>query len=254
MLEPLSSESPARHPAIIDQRVMETILHGIYVQEDERLLQRLLSGRLPPSAVFSDEQNARVSRFLVSALAQATPLQQVAFRLSSPQSPGQETTQGVLYCTEPFLYFTLQQFPESRPQVATANPRGQLPNRTGLGGRRLLFQLPADSDRIAENSGPTTLIINYVHIHQWLASRGGGDGATSNRLSSPSPTPAADKSAREDKDQTPAVRPTSLLKELIVRKDLEIESLKEEIRALRQALEGQRREVDRLKRLQDQTR
>src|SRR5438067_10718906 len=68
VLEPLSSEIPAQHPVFIDQRVMETILHAIYVQDDERLLQRLLSGRTPPTTVFSDEQSALVSRFLVAAL------------------------------------------------------------------------------------------------------------------------------------------------------------------------------------------
>jgi hypothetical protein len=252
VLEPLSSETSARHPAVIDQRVMETILHGIYIQEDERLLQRLLTGRTPPSPVFSDEQSATVSRFLVAALAQATSQQQVRFRLSHPHSQGDETTQGVLYCAEPFVYFTLQQFSDGQRHTPIEKPGRQLPDRTGLGSRRLIFQLPAYSGSRVENSSPTTLIINYVHLQQWLATHDAADAATVGRLSLP-PSTAAGKSEPEEKDRAPAVRHTPSLNELIVRKDLEIESLKEEIRALRHALEVQQRDVNRLKRRPDTT-
>jgi hypothetical protein len=106
---------------------------------------------------------------------------------------------------------------------------------------------------MAENRSPTTLIINYLRMQHWLASRCAANVATGDRLSLPSSTAAAEKSALEGKDQGPAVRHTPSLNELIVRKDLEIESLKEEIRTLRQASEVQQREVNRLKRLLDKT-
>jgi hypothetical protein len=253
VLEPLSSEIPAQHPVFIDQRVMETILHAIYVQDDERLLQRLLSGRTPPTTVFSDEQSAIVSRVLVTALARATPQQQVMFRLSRPEGQGEETTQGILYGAEPFLYFTLQQFHRSQFDIPTDKPGRQLPDRTGLGSRRLIFQLPADTGDMAENKSPTSLIINYVRIQQWLASRDAADATTTGRLSPLSSPTDLETSGREKKDQVPAERRTSSLNELLVRKDLEIESLKEEIRSLRQALEIQQREVNRLRRLLDNT-
>ncbi|MDQ6733092.1 MAG: hypothetical protein M3Z35_03090 [Nitrospirota bacterium] len=253
VLEPLSEEIPAQHPVFIDQRVMEAILHSIYVQDDERLLQRLLSGRMPPAAVFSDEQSAIIARVLVTALARATSQQQVRFRLSHPQGQGEETTQGILYCAEPFLYFTLQQFHRGQPQTASDKPGRQLPDRTGLGSRRLIFQLPTYAGDMAENKSSTSLIIDYVHIQQWLASRDAADAATAGRLS-PLPSPAnLETSGPEGKDQAPAVRRTPSLNELIVRKDLEIESLKEEIRSLRQALEAQQHDINRLKRLLDNT-
>jgi hypothetical protein len=250
VLEPLSSEIPAQHPVFIDQRVMEAILHGMYVQDDERLLQRLLAGRTPPTAVFSDEQSAIVARALVTALARATSQQQVLFRLSQPQSEGEETRQGVLYCAEPYLYFTLQQFDRGQPQTVSDKPGRQLPDRTGLGSRRLIFQPPPSAGKIAENKSPTSLIIDYVRLQQWLASR---DAATAGGPS-PLPSPAPrETSGQEERAQAPGVRPTPSLNELIVRKDLEIESFKEEIRSLRQALEAQQREINRLKRLLDNT-
>ncbi|HTK88179.1 MAG TPA: hypothetical protein VL329_10620 [Nitrospiraceae bacterium] len=250
VLEPLSSELSARHPVFIDQRVMEAILHGIYVQDDERLLQRLLSGQTPPTAVFSDEQSAIVARALVTALSRATSQQQVLFRLSHPQGQGEETRQGVLFCAEPFLYFTLQQFDRGQPHTVGDKPGRQLPDRTGLGSRRLVFQLPTSAGKMAENKSPTSLVIDYVRVQQWLASH---DAAIASRPS-PLPSPAAiEASGQEERAQAPGVRPTPSMNELIVRKDLEIESLKEEIRSLRQALEAQQREVNRLKRLLDNT-
>jgi hypothetical protein len=249
VLEPLSSEIPAQHPVFIDQRVMEAILHGMYVQDDERLLQRLLAGRTPPTAVFSEEQSAIVARALVTALARATSQQQVLFRLSHPQGQGEETRQGVLYCAEPFLYFTLQQFDRGQPQTVSDKPGRQLPDRTGLGSRRLIFQPPPSAGNIAENKSPTSLIIDYVRLQQWLASR---DAAAGRPSPLPSPAPIETR-GQEERTRAPSVRPTPSLNELIVRKDLEIESFKEEIRSLRQALEAQQREVNRLKRLLDNT-
>lgn len=246
VLEPLSGEPPARHPAAVDQQVMETILRGIYVQKDERILQRLLSGRMPPLAVFADEQRALVSRFLVAALAQATSQQQVRFRLSDPRSPGEETTQGLLYCAEPFLYFTLQQFHRGQSHLPAEKPGRQLPDPTGLESWQLLFQLPEYVGNVLVNSSRTTLAINYVDIHRWLASR---EATTAGRVSPP-PSPAALEPGRlEAPDQVPNERRAPSLHELIVRKDLEIESLKEEIRSLQHALAAQQGEVDRLKRM-----
>jgi hypothetical protein len=251
VLEPLSSEIPAQHPVFIDQRAMEAILNGMYVQDDERLLQRLLAGRTPPAAVFSDEQSPIVARALVTALARATSQQQVLFRLSHPQGQGEETRQGVLYCAEPFLYFTLQQFDRGQPQTVSDKPGRQLPDRTGLGSRRLIFQSPPSAGKIAENKSPTSLIIDYVRIQQWLASLDAATAAGQPNLL-PSPAPI-ETSGQEERTQAPSVRPTPSLNELIVRKDLEIESFKEEIRSLRHALEAQQREVNRLKRLLDNT-
>ena len=248
VLEPLSREPPPRHPAFIDQQVMATILQGLYTQDDERLLQRLLSGRMPPAAIFSDEQSAILSRVLVAALAQASPRQHVKFRFSFPQNQGEETTQGVLYCVEPFLYFTLQQFHRGPSPTPNEKPGRQLPEQTGLGSRRLTFQLPAFAGNVAENTSATSLAINYVQVQQWLSSRRAGDTAAAGRLS-PRPSPAdIEASGPEEKDAS-AVRRTPSLSELIVRKDLEIESLQEEIRSLQHTLAAQQRDVDRLKRL-----
>lgn len=252
-LEPLSRQPPARHPVFLDQEVIETILRGIHVQDDERLLQRLLSGRTPPTAVFSEEQRAMLSRSLVAALAQASPQQQVRFRFSVPQSQGEQTTQGLVYCAEPFLYFTLQEFHRHPLGSPTEKPGRPLPDPASLGSRRLVFHLPAYTADMTESRSANSLTINYVDIQRWLASRR-EDTATAERVSPVLPRADPDPRRLNGKDQVPATAQTSALNELIARKDLEIESLKNEIRDLRQSLMAEQAEVKRLKQVLDKGR
>ena len=247
MLEPRSREAQPRHPVTIEPGVMAAVLHGLYMEQDERLLQRLLSGRTPPVAVFPDDQSVAVARYLVQALAQATSAQQVSVRFKAPRSQGEETTQGVLYCASPYLYFTLQQFDDGHSHGSDAKPGRQLPN-SGQGSR-LVFHGPTNEIHLAERSSPMSLRINYVELERALSLRAATDEVSKAPLSSLPLTPAAPPF--EERPRSPGSPQMSSLNELIVRKDLEIESLREEIRTLRESLERQQSEVTRLKRLLD---
>jgi len=247
MLEPRSREAQPRHPVTIEPGVMAAVLHGLYMEQDDRLLQRLLSGRTPPVAVFPDDQSVAVARYLVQALAQATSAQQVSVRFKAPKSQGEETTQGVLYCASPYLYFTLQQFDDGHSHGSDAKPGRQLPN-SGQGSR-LVFHGPTNEIHLAERSSPMSLRINYVELERALSLRAATDEVSKAPLSSLPLTPAAPPF--EERPRSPGSPQMSSLNELIVRKDLEIESLREEIRTLRESLERQQSEVTRLKRLLD---
>jgi len=247
MLEPRSREAQPRHPVTIEPGVMAAVLHGLYMEQDDRLLQRLLSGRTPPVAVFPDDQSVAVARYLVQALAQATSAQQVSVRFKAPKSQGEESTQGVLYCASPYLYFTLQQFDDGHSHGSDAKPGRQLPN-SGQGSR-LVFHGPTNEIHLAERSSPMSLRINYVELERALSLRAATDEVSKAPLSSLPLTPAAP--AFEGRPRSPGSPQMSSLNELIVRKDLEIESLREEIRTLRESLERQQSEVTRLKRLLD---
>jgi len=247
MLEPRSREAQPRHPVTIEPGVMAAVLHGLYMEQDDRLLQRLLSGRTPPVAVFPDDQSVAVARYLVQALAQATSAQQVSVRFKAPKSQGEESTQGVLYCASPYLYFTLQQFDDGHSHGSDAKPGRQLPN-SGQGSR-LVFHGPTNEIHLAERSSPMSLRINYVELERALSLRAATDEVSKAPLSSLPLTPAAPPF--EERPRSPGSPQMSSLNELIVRKDLEIESLREEIRTLRESLERQQSEVTRLKRLLD---
>jgi hypothetical protein len=250
MLEPRSHEAQPRHPVSIESGVMAAVLRGLYIEQDERLLQRLLAGRTPPVAVFPDEESVVIARYLVQALAQATSAQQVSIRFKAPRSQGEEKTQAVLYCASPYLYFTLQQFDDGHSHDSDTKPGRQLPN-SDQGSRRLVFHSPANESHLVERSSPMSLRINYVELERALSLRAAADEVSKAPLSSSSLTPAAPAAASEGREPSQGAPQTSSLNELIVRKDLEIESLKEDIRTLRHALEKQQSEVTRLKRLLD---
>ena len=182
---------------------MAAVLHGLYMEQDERLLQRLLSGRTPPVAVFPDDQSVAVARYLVQALAQATSAQQVSVRFKAPRSQGEETTQGVLYCASPYLYFTLQQFDDGHSYGSDAKPGRQLPN-SGQ-GPRLVFHGPTNESHLAERSSPMSLCINYVELERALSLRAVTDEVSKAPLSSLPLTPAAH--AFEERPRSPGSPP-----------------------------------------------
>ena len=268
VLEPLTAATPARHPVALEQTIVDRILRAVHVQQEERLLQRLLAGPSSPARVFSDDQIAVLAPLLVTAFSRAKASQQIHFRLAAPESSVREATQGILYFSEASLYFTLLQYP-SRP-LPQDRPGRQLPDTTGLQGRRLVFISPgisSDDDdwpRVAEERPPATLVINYDRLKQIASSTMPSAPATRDgvvkadpeaeisaphRVPIPAERPEGARPSGIDASRLPhnKIQDSGSLHELIVRKDLEIEALKDELRQLRQAYELQRQELKRLK-------
>ena len=268
VLEPLTAATPARHPVAIEAAVVDRILRAIQVQQEERVLQRFLAGPTPPARVFSDEQVGVLAPLLVTAFSRAKTDQQIRVRLAAPESSVREGTQGVLYVSGSSLYFTLLKYP-SRP-LSQDRPGRQLPDPTGLQGRRLVFISPGisrdDDDRppVVEERPPATLVINHDRLKQ-IASRtipspqAARDGVVNadpdvedsapRRVPVPGGRPERAPGSETDASRLPhgKVQDSGSLHELIVRKDLEIEALKDELRQLRRSYDLQRQELKRLK-------
>jgi len=268
VLEPLIAAIQARHPIAMEPAVVDRVLRAVHVQQEERLLQRLLAGTPPPVRVFSDEQVGLLAPLVVAGFSRATPNQQLRVRLPAPNSPVQDATQGVFYFSESSLYFTLLQYPRAL-HVSQDRPGRQLPDPTGLQGRRLVFLLPGirnDGDarsRLVEERPPATLIFNYDRLREIALAALPGAPATRDDvvkadepgLSAPRriPTPAEGHEGAPGSEITASrpqhnqVQDSGSLQELIVRKDLEIEGLKDELRRLRQAYDAQQLALKRLK-------
>jgi hypothetical protein len=270
VLEPLTAANPARHPVAMDATVVDGLLRAVHVQQEERLLQRLLTGAPPPVRVFSDDQIRVLTPLLVTAFSRAKTNQQVRFRLAALDAPVQDATQGALYVLGPSLYVTLLQYPSRALHVPQDRPGRQPPDPTGLQGRRLVFLspgIPGDDDdrvRLAEERPPATLVIDYARLKQVTSRTMPRPSATrdglvkandAGEISAPSLIPIqAEPHDGRPASGTNASRPqqnkvpdSGSLHELIVRKDLEIEALKDELRQLRQAYDLQQQELKRLK-------
>lgn len=165
-VEPLTHDITTRHPTAMEPRVLIAILRGLRLQEDEASLQRLLTGRMSPSPVFSAEQAEHLTRYLVPALMNITRKQQIRFRI---ETPGQaDETEGTLYCTTSFLHIEIQRFQGGSPQAPLEDPYRQLPQEAQHGLRRLVFQFPPEAGPIVVEDSPTAVAVDFKGVKRWI--------------------------------------------------------------------------------------
>lgn len=242
----------ATHPISLSPTILFRVLSGIHVQDNQRLLQTLVAGRPKPLPVFSDEDMEFLAPLLVKALSHATPTQQVGFYVRHPVEVGQETTGGTLYAEGRSLHVTLTRYRYNPDKLDThSKPHRQLPTTTGLEQREALF-IPETALRPAmfqqsplhRTSHLTTFVIDYALLAELPSS-----DLTPSAFSTfpPEQTPHV-KPEHRAPSQTTRDAPTSRerkdvdseevrrLKNLLIKKDLELEALKEELQAVRRRL------------------
>lgn len=238
------------HPISLGPAVIARILHGVRVQDQQRLLQTVIAGDPSPAHAFSDADAEFLSPLLSTALYKATSDQRVGFRVFHNTAAGSETTGGFLYTHGRSLHFTLTHFRYNAERLmAGSKPGRQLPDPTGLNQRQVLFVPEAAKrssiyEQPASSSEPplATIVIDY----ELLA-----------KLSVPQPAPAQapdpDRAPETDQGSHTSLRANSAasskgteatmseelrsVKELVIRKDMELEALKEEVRALQRRLD-----------------
>lgn len=272
----------AAHPITLTANTIAQVLRGIQVVGDKSTVAGLFDGKPKPTRVFTEQEVGFLAPPLVKALAQASPSQQVGFRVSHlvspiayqeregaavgssespPYGPEPETTSGSLYVHGLSLHLTLAEYHHRPTKPDTINmPNRQIPDRTGLDRLQVLFTPEAakrpDSFKQSSffgDSDATTLVIDY----QLLAKLPAAQVA---KPASPVPTPAAPQEPGRTAGQAPtkpaASQPTQAesqssemqsVKDLLIKKDLEMQELKEELRAIKKQLAEQDAEKQKLK-------
>lgn len=201
---------------------------------------------------------------------------------SSPPSTGPqtETTAGTLYAHGLSLHMTLTEYGHRAARSDTiSGPNRYYPDATGLAQREVRFSprsaLRPDSYKQAGDSD-TTLVIDYESLAQSQFAASPTTSAESNQTAIPmttgnSPSVSAAESVTASKETvTQESRPASsspataestaprtkpsdqtddfqALKDLIVKKDLELESMKRELSILRRQLDDRDRQLEALK-------
>jgi len=271
----------AAHPIKLDPSLIARVLHGVRLQERKGTIQTLFASQPGMVRGFSDEDAEFLAPLLSNAFSQAAFDQQVAFRLTYPStghsisggvgagvgssdpplgSLRPETTSGTVYANGLSLYLTLTQFrhvPERADTINMANRR--LPDPTGLDRYHVLF-VPEmarrpDSYRQSWLMGEptlTTLIIDYDLLAKLPATQ------LEPGLVPPTARPEAKPLPTEDTQPSPSVQRSRVepaereasssedlqsMKELVIKKDMELEALKEEMRSLRRLLTEQEGEL-----------
>ncbi len=265
-LQPITNQSiQASHPINLEPALIARVLSGLQVQERQRVLQKLLAESSSVS-VFSPDEVQFLAPRIATALLSATTGEAVAFQITSPrQNTGRlehaitETTAGSLYAYGLSLYVTLSHY---RYAPARTNTDGlahrRLPDASNLSNHTLSFtpRLAQRSDNFHRPTGATSadqfLVINYQLLQQTAP-------APPTATSSEQPAPQAEQAAQPREPLAGVKLPNSpsratepmalhdmeirMLKDLVITKDLELETLRKELHAIRKQLESQKRKT-----------
>lgn len=266
-LRTLSDQSiQASHPIHLEPALIARVLNGMQVQEQQRGLQDLLAGSASPIQVFSPEEVQFLTSRITKALTTAGTGEVVSFQVTSPrQGAGRlehsvtETTAGSLYAYGLSLYITLSQYRYAPGQPHTNDPvHRRLPDPSGLSNRTLLFTPNAAqrSDRYHRPAeGASTdrfLAIDYQLLQLASPSIAAIEQASPpvQHLTAPTREQLAGARPPDAQSDSLAQREAEIhtLKDLVVKKDLELEVLRKELQSVRKQLDSQTAKPDSQKR------
>ncbi len=249
----------ATQPLSLEPAIINRVLRGLQVREQPRLLQTLLSGTPQTIPVFSDDEADFLAPLITIALSKAAPQQQVEFRVLQPSPSGAETTGGTLYASGRFLYVSLTHYRYNPARLSPdSKPGRHLPDPTELGSRQVLFipeiaRAPEDYSKSHGSFGRmdhATLAIDYGLLSQLPAPQAEVESSSKSArvVNQTLPAePSTTNSAKQVSEGSSKLEELRALKEYAIKKDMENEALKEEIKTLRQKLTDQEAELNKLK-------
>ncbi|MBS0168173.1 hypothetical protein ACYX34_18005 [Nitrospira sp. CMX1] len=223
------------HPVSVSPLLLTHMLRGVQVQpapDDQTTALR----------VFSDEEIAFLSPLMSTALSKATKNQLVAFRVAQSTDPGGAMTGGLLFTRGRLLHLWLTYYraPNIRTDAGTTLDR-QARNPQGLAPRQLRF-VPETAQRSSHNQQPdvidppplATLVIDYTMLATVLNLP--SEVAPAQPLSGDAPLPPDHGIPAAQATRTSPSEETRVLKELVEKQAIELDALKEDMRALRRRL------------------
>jgi len=232
------------HPVSVSPLLLTHVLRGVQVQPAPE-------GQTTAVRVFSDEEIAFLSPLMSTALSQATKRQLVAFRVAHDSGPGSDMTGGLLFTRGRLLHLWLTHY----RTTGVGNDSGatldrQARNPRGLIPRQLRFA-PEAAQRSSHNQQPdvidppplATLVIDYTMLATALnlptettpSQPLSGDGPSRNHAETQSARPdhglPTAQGAPPSRDAE-----TQALKDVVKEQAIELDTLKKDVRALRQRL------------------
>ena len=249
----------ASHPINLEPALIARVLSGMQVQERQRGLQEMLAGAASSVPVFSAEEVQFLAPRIAKALTAAGTEEAVAFLVTSPrQGTGRlehsvtETTAGSLYAYGRSLYVTLSQYRYTPGQPnANDSAHRRLPHPSGLSSRTLLFTPSAAqrSDSFHPPAGGSStdrfLAIDYQLLQHASPLAPTIEQATPQveRPAAPTREPLAGAKLSDTQSDSLAQREAEIhtLKDLVIKKDLELETIRKELQSVRKQLDSQKR-------------
>jgi hypothetical protein len=126
----------ASHPAVIDQITILKIMKGVHSSDVQQGSMRMSAGgSSKPMRVFSDEDAEFLAPLLAQGLSKAKPEQIVGFHVSSSAGSGSEPTAGTIYVQEGVIHFTISKGPSSTTFVPETAARSEHAPASASGGK-----------------------------------------------------------------------------------------------------------------------
>ncbi len=269
----------AAHPIILAPETIAQVLRGVMVLDERIALSSLLSDQPRTTRVFSEEEIAFLTPLLVTAFTRAAPDQQIGFRIVARGAPSystragaglgssepplalspREVTAGMLFAHGLSLHLTLAQYRHRAERADTINMANRrLADPSGL-NQRTVFFVPAaarrDDSYRTKHADDSTLVIDYELLAKLPRSEMEPAPAAA-RTDRPAgsarpPAPITQPAAAQPPSATasdPHGEELRAIKDLIIKKDMELEELKKELQDIRRQLVDREVEAGRLKR------
>lgn len=249
----------ATHPLSLSPAIINRVLRGLQVREQPRLLQTLLAGTPQTVPAFSDDETDFLAPLIAIALSKATPQQQVVFQVLHPGPSRAEITGGTLYNSGRLLYVSLTHYRYSPSNVhIDSKPGRYVPDPTKPDSLQVLFIPEAAQSPDGESKNRRTvggmdhaaLGIDYGLLSQLPAPQAKIESSVKDAtaitpvLPAKLPMSTSTKPVSEDSSKLEELR---VLKEYVIKKDMENEGLKEELKALRRQLADREAELNKVK-------
>ncbi|HEY3198405.1 MAG TPA: hypothetical protein VGJ57_10350 [Nitrospirales bacterium] len=250
----------ASHPVSVDSSIIATVLGGLLVQEKQGAVQALLGTVPQPVPVFSEEEIRFLSPLITDAFARASPDERVKFHVAQGLPLGSVITGAWLFIKQDQLYLTLTQYRARSTGSATVYmPNRQLPDPTGLNQFTVSFVpahalvvLPSERATFFGEPHFTTFEIDYKRLSSSRIQQTANSSIPATRadrtLDRATPSPKqSDLRTESPRASTNQADEAQALKDLVIKKDLEVESLKEELLSVKDQLREQSALVEKLK-------
>ena len=251
------------HPVEMTEGTMERVLQGAHKFRDPRLIEALITNDEHPLHLFSQKQIAFLAPLLTSALAQATPEEEVFFQCTS-EFEGAPPIKGSMLVFNSTLFFTWEE-PLSKPHVLAKQHRetNSLMDPSMPQGHMLTFfphegiRLPDDSTRLyLKRLGENTIAIDYPvlaglpkTVFEIPELREEGESTVKERR----PKGEGEPRAKAEAPEKPTTTGTSqsgnaeVLSETTSDPNADIRALRKQMEKLQQEVDKQQEELDRLK-------
>jgi len=232
----------ASHPAVIDQLTITKIVKGLYSNGGMSGPSRMSAGGSKPMRIFSDEDAEFLSPLLAQGLSKAKPEQLVGFRVSSSAGSGSEPTAGRIYVQEGSIYLTIGRgakptgfMPESaaRTEPAPAYAAGgALDAMTMIIDYHALTRAPMLADMPIAKATPITPIAPIIAVASTKAL------AVSDSVG---------QEVGEGELMAQKLSDSKIAKELLAKKDSEINVLRKESQWMKRELRDRDEEIKALR-------